>query len=86
MDQQQALLAPPLVQQPPKPRVSVERPLPDPVSEPGFRQDLFSLPEGPLIVQWPFAVSEESFQEIKDWLPILERKIKRSVKTASEGE
>ena len=46
----------------------------------GTRQDVFSLPEGAVIVHWSFPLSPDSFQDIDDWLDILKRKIGRSVK------
>lgn len=67
---------PPGVTQPPRPRTTVTEMQPDA----GARQDLFSLPEGTVTVSWPASISQESFQDIADWLTILERKIKRSVK------
>ena len=51
------------------------------------REDIFSLAEGDVTIQWPASISAESFQDIADWLPILERKIKRSVlKSEPEGQ
>jgi hypothetical protein len=50
-----------------------------------MRQDIFSLAEGDIKIQWPASISEESYQDVADWLKILERKIKRSV-AASAGE
>lgn len=45
-----------------------------------IRQDVFSLSEGPVTIQWPATLSQESYQDISDWLEILRRKIGRSVK------
>jgi hypothetical protein len=45
-----------------------------------MRQDVFSLTEGIVSVQWPSSLSEESYQDLADWLKLLERKIGRSVK------
>ncbi|MBG9388357.1 hypothetical protein [Caenimonas aquaedulcis] len=47
----------------------------------GMRQEVFSLAEGDVVVQWPAQLSKDSLQDVADWLPILERKIKRSVST-----
>lgn len=47
-----------------------------------MQEDVYSLPEGRVVVQWPAALSPESVQEIKDYLKLLERKIARS--TAKE--
>jgi hypothetical protein len=47
----------------------------------GVRQDVFSLTEGPVTIQWPATLSPESFQDLADWLDIVKRKIGRSVKS-----
>jgi len=44
-----------------------------------MRQDIFSLTEGTATIQWPTPLSEESIQDLKDWLKLVERKIARSV-------
>lgn len=44
------------------------------------RQDVFSLSEGPVTIQWPADLSPESFEDLSAWLDILKRKIGRSVK------
>jgi hypothetical protein len=45
------------------------------------RNDVFSLAEGPVTIQWPAALSAESVKDIGDWLDIVKRKIGRSVTT-----
>lgn len=45
----------------------------------GMRQEVFSMSEGSVSIEWPASMSEESFEDFKDWLKILERKVKRSV-------
>jgi hypothetical protein len=50
-----------------------------------IRQDIFSLAEGTVTIQWPAALSAESFQDLADWLDIVKRKIGRSVKAAEPG-
>ncbi|MGA2149453.1 MAG: hypothetical protein ABSH49_31340 [Bryobacteraceae bacterium] len=42
-------------------------------------QDVFSLTEGPVTIQWPATLSAESFEDLRDWLDIVKRKIGRSV-------
>lgn len=44
----------------------------------GFRQDVYSLDEGQILVQWPASISEESLKDLSDWLEIVKRKIGRS--------
>jgi hypothetical protein len=51
----------------------------------GVRQDLFSLTEGTVSIQWPASLSPESFEDVSAWLDILKRKIGRSVKEAGES-
>jgi hypothetical protein len=43
-----------------------------------MRQDIFSLAEGTVLIQWPTPLSADSIQDLKDWLKIVERKITRS--------
>ena len=50
-----------------------------PPQGPGKKQEVFVLSGGSIVVQWPDSMSAEDFQDIADWLPILERKIKRCV-------
>ena len=44
-----------------------------------MKQDVFSLDEGSVTVIWPSAISQESYEDVKDWFDILARKIGRSV-------
>jgi hypothetical protein len=46
----------------------------------GTRQDVFSLTEGTVTIQWPADLSNESFEDLSAWIDILKRKIGRSVK------
>jgi hypothetical protein len=59
---------------PPPPRSAVK-----PETEQGMRQDIFSLPEGHVTIQWPASLSNDSFHDVADWLEIVKRKIGRSV-------
>ena len=47
--------------------------------EVAMRQDIFSVDEGSVTIEWPASLSEDSLQDIKDWFIILERKIARSL-------
>jgi hypothetical protein len=75
--------APPAVVELPKPARVDHSPSPKtivgPRTETSMRQDVFSLAEGQVTIQWPSVLSKESFEDIADWLKILERKIGRSV-------
>ncbi len=50
---------------------------------PDTRQDIFSIGEGSVTIQWPASLSPESFEDVSAWLDILKRKIGRSVKVES---
>ncbi|MCX6975893.1 MAG: hypothetical protein NTZ94_16700 [Verrucomicrobia bacterium] len=52
--------------------------------QPGIRQDVFSLTEGTVSIQWPESISRDSFEDLSAWLDILKRKIGRSVTTSDE--
>ena len=47
-----------------------------------IRQDIFSLTEGLVTIEWPSSLSAESYQDVSDWLDIVKRKIGRSVSDA----
>jgi hypothetical protein len=51
-----------------------------------MRQDIFSLTEGTVTIQWPTPLSADSIQDLKDWLKIVERKITRSEAPADEAK
>jgi|HubBroStandDraft_1064217.scaffolds.fasta_scaffold120808_2 hypothetical protein len=51
-----------------------------------MRQDIFSLAEGTVTIQWPTPLSADSIQDLKDWLKIVERKIARSEATTDEAK
>lgn len=46
-----------------------------------FKEDVFTLEEGQVIIQWPEQLSQESFDDFESWLQLVIRKVKRSVKT-----
>lgn len=53
---------------------------------PNVRQDVFSLTEGTVSIQWPASLSPDSYQDVIDWLEILKRKIGRSVENKMESK
>jgi hypothetical protein len=66
----------------PRPRTMVEAQQAaglSPQAGTNVRQDVFSLTEGPVTIQWPATLSPESFEDLGDWLDIVKRKIGRSV-------
>lgn len=46
----------------------------------GSKQDIFSLEEGQVLIQWPANMSEDSFEDFKAWLKLVEKKIGRAYK------
>lgn len=51
-----------------------------------IRQDTFSLEEGQVVLQWPAQLSEASYEDLKDWMELQLRKIRRSVQAPSRDE
>lgn len=51
-----------------------------------MQEDVFSLSEGRVVIQWPAPLSAESIQDLKDWLKIVERKIARAAKEQGNAE
>ena len=44
-----------------------------------IRQDVFSLDEGQVVLQWPVQMSVESYEDFESWIQLQLRKIKRSI-------
>lgn len=44
----------------------------------GRRQDVFSVDEGEILVEWPYALSEETVADIEEWFKILVKKMRRA--------
>ena len=51
-----------------------------------MKQDTFTLEEGDVVIQWPASLSQESFEDFKDWLRLLERRVARSVQAPKTAE
>jgi hypothetical protein len=66
--------------EPPKPKTLVDSRL---KPQSSLLQDNFTLPEGQIIIQWPSELTAEGFQDFKDWLAVVERKIQRSIPGSS---
>ena len=45
----------------------------------GMKEDVFSLTEGDVVLQWPELLSQESFEDLKSWADIVLRKIERQI-------
>jgi hypothetical protein len=50
----------------------------------GMKEDVFSLKEGDVVLQWPGQISAESYQDLEDWAAIILRKIKRGIGAKTE--
>lgn len=50
----------------------------------GTKSETFSLDNGAIVVSWPQHLTQDDFENVKDWLPILERKFKASVRKDAE--
>ena len=44
-----------------------------------MKEDVFSLTEGDVVLQWPELLSQESFEDLKVWAGIVLRKIEREI-------
>ena len=51
-----------------------------------MRQDNFTLEEGTVSLQWPGQLSRASYDDIKDWLEIIGRKMERAVLKENKDE
>lgn len=51
----------------------------------GYLQDVFNLDEGEAVIQWPGGLSSTSFEDFKDWITLVLRKVERSV-SDEQGE
>ena len=60
---------------PPAPRSDALTPIPT------MNQDTFTLDEGKVVLQWPASISAESYEDLKDWLDLMGRRVKRAVVT-----
>jgi hypothetical protein len=55
-----------------------------PISQPGMREDTFTLDEGQVVIQLPDRLSASSFEDLKDWLDLVVRKAKRTVREPAD--
>jgi hypothetical protein len=49
----------------------------------GMKEDVFTLKEGDVVLQWPERLSVESYLDLETWAQLMLRKIKRSVEEAT---
>ena len=62
-------------------KVEAEPPVTRKIREarPNMKEDIYTLPEGDVVLQWPARLSQESFDEIKMWTDLMLKKLKRQV-------
>ncbi len=46
---------------------------------PGMKEDVFTLMEGDVVLQWPESLSVESFEDLEAWTKLILRKIQRHI-------
>jgi hypothetical protein len=54
--------------------------------QPGMKEDVFTLDEGAVILQYPKRLSKESFEDFEAYLQLVIRKAKRSIVQNEEDE
>ncbi len=47
--------------------------------KPGMKQDVFTLPEGDVMIQWPGQLSQRSFDRAKAWLDLMAMKLEDAI-------
>ena len=52
----------------------------------GMNSDVFTLKEGDVVLQWPTSMSPESYEDLKDWIELMTRKVRRSVQKPEEDK
>jgi hypothetical protein len=52
----------------------------------GVKQDIFTLEEGRIVLQWPERLSASSLEDFEDWWQLMLRKVRRSVKAESKNQ
>lgn len=55
-------------------------------AKPGMNNATLPLDEGPVIIQWPTKMSQESYEDFKTWLDLIARKAKRAVEKPEDQE
>ena len=51
----------------------------------GMKEDVFTLDEGDVVLQWPATLSSASYADLKDWLDLMLRKIERQAPADDEN-
>jgi hypothetical protein len=50
----------------------------------GMKEDIFTLKEGDVVLQWPEAISPESYEDLESWAKLVLRKIQRHITIHTE--
>ena len=50
-----------------------------PPKKPGMKQDIFTLDEGQVVLQWPAKLSQDSYEDFEGWINLILRRAKRSI-------
>jgi len=45
----------------------------------GVKQDIFTLEEGQVVLQWPAKLSQDSYEDFEGWINLILRRAKRSI-------
>lgn len=51
---------------------------------PNMKEDVCTLPEGDVVMQWPDTLSQDSYDDLKDWTELMLRKIARRISKADD--
>lgn len=51
-----------------------------------FKWDVFTLDEGPAIIQWPERLSPASLEDFETWVELILRRARRSVSSTLEDD
>jgi hypothetical protein len=49
-----------------------------------MRQDVFSLTEGEVVLNWPTPLSADSIEEFTDWLELVKKRVTRATKDKAD--
>jgi hypothetical protein len=53
---------------------------------PGMNEDVFTLEEGTVVLQWPQHLSRESYTDFEQWLLLIARKAERAIVDHAPGD
>jgi hypothetical protein len=61
-------------------------PLNPPKPRPGMKQEVFTLSEGDVVLQWPARMTAEEYEDFKGWLKLIENKAGRAVREVDPAD